>query len=103
MKNQALRSLIKDAILIIVLGGIASIMISVDGTLSPGLATFIWLAITGIPFGWRWAKNMFTAVSVKGFFIKLLFASLLGCIAIFVIVLKDIFSFIKSLKKTPVE
>lgn len=104
MKNPALRPLIKDAIIIAILGGLAGIILSWDTSLGSAGSTFFWLAITGIPFGWRWANKMFVAVSVKGFFIKVLWASLLGCIAIFVVVLGDLIRFLKSLKEnTPVE
>ena len=104
MKNPALRTLIKDAVIIAILGGIASVLLKYDNSLGSAASTFFWLAITGIPFGWRWAKKMFVAVTIKGFFIKVLWASLLGCIAIFVIVFGDIIRFLKSLREnTPVE
>lgn len=103
MKNPALRPLIKDALIIAILGGLAGILVANDGNgFGVGGYIFFWLAITGIPFGWRWAKKMFVAVTFNGFLIKVLWASLLGCVAIFVVVIGDIINFVKSLK-TPME
>ncbi|MBO5836687.1 MAG: hypothetical protein J6Q92_02200 [Oscillospiraceae bacterium] len=106
MKNPALRPLIKDVLIIGILGGFMAFVLGSAASVGAGWTwaeTFVLLAVTGIPFGWRWAKKMFVAVSVKGFFIKVLWAALLGCIAIFVVVIGDIIRLIKSTKETPVE
>ena len=103
MKNPALRPLIKDILIIAILGGFTAIVLGSMSQYSDagwtGLETFCLLAITGIPFGWRWAKKMFVAITIKGFFIKVLWAALLGCIAIFVVVIGDLINFLKSLKE----
>ena len=107
MKNPALRPLIKDILIIAILGGFVAIVLGTLASVSTGwtgLETFFLLAITGIPFGWRWANKMFIAVSIKGFFMKVLWAALLGCVAIFVVVIGDLIRFLKILKATdPVE
>lgn len=102
MKKPTLRPLIKDILTIVVLGGLTAAFIATVESYGDGWSgfdTFIWLAITGLPFGWRWAKKMFVAVTIKGFFIKVLWASLLGCVAIFVVVIGDLIRFLKSLKE----
>ena len=103
MKNPSLRPLIKDLLIIVILGGFMLLMAnSISGGEPTGIDLFLCFAVTGIPFGWRWAKKMFVAVTVKGFFIKVLWAALLGCIAIFVVVIGDLINYLKSLK-APVE
>lgn len=90
MKRNAVVTLIKDLILIAILGGIAYAMCRVDGTLSPGMEMFFCVAVAGIPFGWRWASKIITAVSFKGIGMKLLIAACLGCVAVFVVVVVDL-------------
>ena len=105
MKKTAMHPFIKDLLLIVILGGFMLFMANTlnDGN-PPAIDLFLCFAITGIPFGWRWANKMFTAVSFKGFILKVVWAACLGCVAIFVIVIKDLIDFIKSRKgETPVE
>lgn len=100
MKNPALRPLIKDLLIIVILGGFMLFMANTinDGN-PPAIDLFICFAITGIPFGWRWAKKMFVALTVKGFFIKVLWAALFGFVAIFVFLIRDLVDFLKSRKQ----
>jgi hypothetical protein len=94
MKKNAIWTLVKDVILIVILGGITSVMCKVDGTLSPQMETLLCVAVAGIPFGWRWASKIITAVSLQGIGLKLLISVCLGCIAIFVVVFGDIVRFV---------
>lgn len=105
MKKTAMHPLIKDLLIIVILGGFMVFMAnSISGGEPTGIDIFLCFAITGIPFGWRWANKMFTAVSFKGLILKVVWAACLGCVAIFVIVIRDLIDFIKSRKgETPVE
>ena len=90
MKKTAISKLIKDMILIAVLGGLAALLFFGDDSLSQGMKIFFWLAFTGLPFGWRWASKIISAVSLKGIAIKAGISALLGSIAIFVVVIGDV-------------
>nr|MBQ8244021.1 hypothetical protein [Oscillospiraceae bacterium] len=95
MKRQAILTLIKDIIVALVTYFLVTWLASgLEINLFLGYtdinAVVIGLAIAGIPFGYRWASKMFTAVSIKGFFIKLLIGLLLGWLAIFVVIIGDI-------------
>ncbi len=94
-----MKTLIKDIIIIVLLGGLAFLMLSQDEAFGTGLITFLSLAVAGIPFGWRWASKIISAVSFKGVLIKLGFSALLGCIAIFVVVIGDIIRCFKEKTK----
>ena len=86
MKKEALKILIKDIVILLIMQILAVTFMSVVDTGK----IWLWLFITGIPFGWKWASNIITAVSFKGVQIKLLFSVFLGAIAIFVVFIKDI-------------
>lgn len=90
MKKKAILTLVKDILLIAILGGFMALLCSVETSLSYGGLVFVWLAITGLPFGWRWASKIITAVSLKGIAIKALIAALLGCVAIFAVPIADV-------------
>ena len=98
MKKTAMHPFIKDLLTIAIIGGILLLVESVSSVEPSGLEIFVCFAITSIPFGWRWANKMFVAVSIKTFLIKVALAACLGCVAIFVIVIKDLIDFIKSRK-----
>lgn len=96
MKRNAVGTLIKDIILAVVAWGICALLINgmwgvdVGGTLNTGtvygLATFF----AGVPFGWRWASNIITALTPKGIVIKFVISMILGWLAIFVVIIGDI-------------
>ena len=98
MKKTNLHPFIKDLLTIAVIGGFLLFVEKLADSNPSGLELFLCFAITGIPFGWRWANKMFVAVSFKGFVLKVVWAACLGCVAIFVIVIKDLIDFIKSRK-----
>ena len=93
MKKTAASTLIKDLIIIAVLGGFAAFVIASDASMQ-AMGVLLWLAITGLPFGWRWASKIITAVSLKGIGIKMLISAFVGCIAIFVVVIKDVIAYL---------
>ena len=94
MKRQAITILIKDIVIAVVAYLIITFFLNEFGADvfygSTMNRMFIGLALAGIPFGYRWASKMFTAISLKGFFIKLVIGVLLGWLAIFVIIIGDI-------------
>ena len=92
MKKEAIRVVIKDFVIILLMQIIAIPFTAYEGA---GYR-FLWLAITGIPFGWRWASKLITAVSMKGLGQKIVISALLGCVAIFVVVIKDIIQVFKA-------
>lgn len=47
----------------------------------------------GIPFGWRWLSNIFTAISFYTIAIKFLLAIFLGWIALPVVIIKDVIAY----------
>ena len=50
----------------------------------------------GVPFGWRWWSKIFTTFSLPMFFVKLLLSVILGWIAIFVVLGKDIYEVVAA-------
>lgn len=98
MKKEALKALIKDLLIILILGGIMAIMLITDTSMGSGAKMFFWSAITGIPFGWKWASKLITAITLKGVGLKILFSALLGCIALYVVVIRDIIHFLLASK-----
>ena len=93
MKKEAMKTLIKDLIIILILGGLAAIVIVPDVSMGAGTKWFFWSAITGIPFGWKWASKLITAITLKGVGLKILFSALLGCIALYVVTIRDVIHF----------
>ncbi len=94
MKKQAISTLIKDVLIAVVAFALISILLSIlkvdffyGGTLN---RIALGLVLAGIPFGWRWGSKLFTAVSLVGIVIKLIFAVALGWLAIFVVIIGDI-------------
>lgn len=106
MKRQAVLTLIKDIIIAVVAYFLITTFLSAGGVDvfygSDMNRMFIGLALAGIPFGFRWAGKMFTAISLKGFLIKLVIGVLLGWLAIFVIIIGDIIRCFAA-PKTPAE
>lgn len=92
--NKTIFKLVKDLIIAGILAGIGALMCSGDGTISSGATLFICLSLAGLPFGWRWASKIITAVSLKGIGLKLLFSVFLGWLAIFVVLGGDIIKFV---------
>ena len=97
MKREIL-TLIKDFIII----GVLFVLGHALGATSysnPATQNLFGLAMAGIPFGWRWASKIITAVSFKGIGIKFLISIFLGIFAIFAVVAGDIIRCISAIAK----
>ena len=101
MKRNATNTLIKDIITAILTWFIFAVitnniyggdLFSLNNMEANVLAT----VFAGIPFGWRWASKLITAVSIKGIGIKLGIAFFLGWFAIYVVLIGDIIRCITS-------
>lgn len=90
MKTKATATLIKDIILAATFYAIGYLIISETDFGNTANNVFAPMFIAGIPFGWRWASKLITAVSIKGIGIKLSIAFFLGWFAIYVILITDI-------------
>lgn len=88
MKKTAIFTLIKDILLAAAFAGIIY-FISLE-FLGPIAAPGMAFLCAGVPFGWRWASKIITAVSLAGIGIKFVFSLLLGWLAIFVVIIGDI-------------
>jgi len=97
MKNNAFATLIKDILMAVIAFGIGYMLLkSGFGIEAPGclvLASFV----ACIPFGWRWASNIITAVSLYGIGLKLMISVLLGMFAIFIVLGGDVIRCIASM------
>ncbi len=94
MKEEAKMILIKDIVIAVVawiVGG-TIICLTSGGFGSGGLIAGIVFA--GVPFGWRWLSNAFTATSMIVFSLKFIFSIFIGWIAIFIIIIKDVITYV---------
>lgn len=91
MKKNVFVTLIKDSLIAGASWGIAAMMLN---SLFPSFGTEGAMAMAiyfaGLPFGWRIASRIITAVSFKGFGIKFLIATFIGCFAVVGILALDI-------------
>ena len=105
MKRNAVATMIKDILFATIAWGIAAFFINAlwgsmgSGAMSAGDAKMLALFFAGIPFGWRWASKIITAMTMKGVFIKLSIAFFLGWFAIFVVLIGDVIYFVSYLAK----
>lgn len=90
MKKNAFATLVKDVILALAAWGIAAMLLSSGFGMEGAAVTSGAMAFAGVPFGWRWASNIVSAVSLKGVGIKLLISLFLGCFAIFLVIGTDV-------------
>lgn len=97
MKTNAIATLIKDIILTAIFYAIGSFILAEFDFGNAANTMFAPMFIAGIPFGWRWASKLITAVSIKGIGIKLGIAFFLGWFAIYVVLIGDIIRCIASL------
>ena len=89
---NAKATLIKDLIILAIAGAI--------GLALHGASVPFGIFVTGLPFGWKWASSIITAVSLKGIFLKGLFALFLGMIAVPVVLVKDVIAVVVESKST---
>lgn len=90
MKKKAIFRLVKDLVLVALLGGLGALAFFSDASMSRGVQIFLTLAFAGLPFGWRWASKIITATSLKGILIKGIISGLLGSVAIFFVMIGDV-------------
>ena len=90
MKKNAFATLIKDVILALAAWGICAMLLQSGFEMGGSEAAMMATAFAGIPFGWRWASKIITAVSFYGIGIKLLISFVLGMFAIFVVLGLDV-------------
>ena len=82
MKKNAFIALAKDSIIALATWGIFALLIgSLFEVDAAGAKTFA-IYFAGLPFGWRIASKVITAVSFKGLGIKFLIATFVGCFAV---------------------
>ena len=87
MKKNAISRLVKDAVLAAVAILLAvAIYKSCEGGILAATALFV----PGIPFGWRWASKVITAITFHGIGIKLGIAMVLGWVAMPVVLISDV-------------
>ena len=95
--SKAVLTLIKDVALIAITFSLVGpiLGITAGGTTMNAIATAMFFG--GIPFGWRWASKIITAVSIQGILLKLVISFFLGWFAVWVVVGGDIISLIGAL------
>ncbi len=99
MKDEAVKRLIKD---LVILGcGIAFMIFITVGTgrMAGGFGIFAALMCSGFPFGWRWLSKVFISLSIYTAVIKFLLSVFLGWIACPVVLIKDVVDVIKAKKE----
>lgn len=96
LKSQAKSILIKDIIIaVIAIGGFAIFAVVSEGMpVSAGI--FLGLFVGGLPFGWRWASKIFTAISLMAVIAKALISLVLGWVALPFTIIKDIITYVKA-------
>ena len=100
MKNNAFATLLKDIIIALVAWFIGCSFLTSGFAMDAETARYMAMMVACIPFGWRWANQLITAITLKGLGIKVLISLFLGCFAIFVVFGGDIIKCIAQLTKS---
>ena len=87
---------IKDLVLFVFFGLAFALAMPTGGYAILFICVFV--AFGFVPFGWRWANNIVTAVSLYGIVIKLCLSLLIGFVAGPVTLGKDIISVVSYVK-----
>ncbi|MBR2715126.1 MAG: hypothetical protein IKB73_02835 [Ruminococcus sp.] len=95
MKREARGRLIKDVILAVVAWLIFGLLLSSIGELG-GVGFIVSIFLAGVPFGWRWMSKIFVALSFTTIMIKLILSMVLGWLAIFVVLIKDVIDYLSA-------
>ena len=82
MKKNAFIALAKDSIIALATWGIFTLLIGSLFEVDTVAAKTFAIYFAGLPFGWRIASNIISAVSFKGLGIKFLIATFVGCFAV---------------------
>lgn len=104
-KKKAVKKLIKHLIIfVIAIVVAASIVVGVMGDQSSiFLGIFGGLFFAGIPFGWKVASNIITAVSFIGIIFKALISMVIGWVALPITIIKDIIAVVKAGKEPEID
>ncbi len=96
MKEEMKVQLIKDIITAVIAWVVAAIICGAVCGLGffGGVVTGFMLA--GIPFGWRFVSNIFTAISIYAVILKFLLALVLGWVALPIVIIKDVVAFVAA-------
>ena len=97
MKNNAFATLIKDVLMAVIAWGIGWMLLKSGFAMDNSAAMAVAFYAACIPFGWRWASKIITAVSLYGIGLKLLISLLLGMFAIFIVLGVDVVKCIAAL------
>ena len=103
MKNHAFATLIKDVLMAVIAWGIGWMLLKSGFDMEGSGAAVMASLVACIPFGWRWASKIITAVSLYGIGLKLLISVIVGMFAIFVVLGVDVIRCIASLVKRSAE
>lgn len=82
MKKNAFIALAKDLIIALAAWGLSALLIGSLFEIDAAGAKMFAIYFAGLPFGWRIASNIISAVSLKGLGIKFLIATIIGCFAV---------------------
>lgn len=97
-----MNKLIKDIILFLSVGALLAILLAASsGEMDFTVLIVLTFLFGGVPFGWRWASHIITAVSFMGIVIKFMIALFLGFIAAPVEIIKDIIVVVKEKRNPP--
>lgn len=98
MKREAISRMVKDVILAAV-----AILLAVwlYNSFEGGILAATALFVPGIPFGWRWASKLITAVSLHGIGAKLGISMILGWFALPIVLISDVVRCIAAPKEAP--
>ena len=89
MKSEAKKMLIKDLTTAGIAWAISAVVFGVTGLgIFGGIILGMFMA--GLPFGWRWLSKFVSACNFQGLLIKVMLSMVLGWLAIFIILIKDI-------------
>lgn len=93
--------LIKDIVLFLSVGALFAVLTTLDSGIDlTGLIVLVFL-FGCVPFGWRWASHIITAIGLWGIVIKFIISLFLGFIAAPVEIIKDIIVVVKEKKNPP--
>jgi len=96
MKEEMKHQLIKDITVAAIAWVVVSILMGVIGDAGLFGGIFIGFFCAGVPFGWRWLSNLYTALSLQAVAIKAILAILLGWIALPVVIIKDVVNYVNA-------
>ena len=88
--SYAIFKLAKDVLLALVSAIVSVIYFIATQDESLFMAIFFGIVLAGVPFGWRILSKFISAMSVAGFFIKLIGAIIVGWIALPITLIKDV-------------